>query len=299
MRKVWIGIMAIVIIALPLEVYSASKVFDYGFEDWTGDCATTANYPFYVCSSNDSAHLNGTEVIGSCNSNDASNWTPHSGSYFFYEQAYSGLSSDACLHAGDDPESVNTHNRIDIPDVTNEIFVHFYFRFAGQANTLADGYRMKFLDLETNGRYEGTKDMEVWSHFSSGGKMYFYDERNYDWGSGVSWPGSVNPLSDGEWHSYAIHANLQTGVLKVWMDTTDWQHPTVTRSGYSWYNAGDDTPATTFQYIYIHENYSSDNPTGSLQFGLDDIEIWDGIPSGGDPPPENPPGTPQGAHIEP
>jgi hypothetical protein len=136
--------------------YPSTQLWSYGFEDWTGDCSTTPGYPFYVCSQNDSDHLNGTEVITSCSSNDASNWQPNTGSYFFYEQAYSGLSSDACLAVGDNPASINTHNRISLGDFsatsTDEVFVRFYFRFAGEADSLANGYKMKFLDIETNGR---------------------------------------------------------------------------------------------------------------------------------------------------
>ena len=253
------------------SAYGAQRVYSYGFEDWTGECKTTPGYPFYMCTG-ETGHSNGTEVIGSCGS-----WTPHTGSYFFFEQAYAGLSSDPCLAPGDNPETVNTHNRINIPDVTDEIFVHFYFRFNDYASSMAGGRRMKFLDLETNGLYPG--DMEVWSHFSSGGSMNFIDERTLNWGSGVSWPGGVNPLRDnGKWHSYAIWAKLSTGQLKVWMDTTDWDNPTIERSGYNWYNPRDRTPATKFTYIYIHENYSADTPTQSLKFALDSIEIWDGIP---------------------
>jgi hypothetical protein len=268
----------VMLVLLPSICFGGTKIFSYGFEDWTGDCSTTPGYPFYLCS--DANHYEGTEVISSCNSNDADNWQPHGGSNFFYEQAYSGISSDDCLAVGDDPQTINTYNRIDLSSVAqvvqDEIFVHFYFRFEG-----ADGPtgNMKFLDLETNGIYNGSEDMEVWSHFyTSTAEMAFYDERETSWGSSVAWPGEVNPLTDGVWHSYAIWAKLSTGELKVWMDTTDWNSPTVSRSGYHWYNAGDDTPATQFEYLYIHENYSATSPSASLQFALDDIEVWDGIP---------------------
>lgn len=271
MKKI---LFTIIFLSFAFSAEAATMVAEYNFDNWAGTCESTVGYPFYVCGA-ETGHPNGTEVVTSCG-----DWLPQAGSHFFYEQGYAGLSSDPCLALGDDPETINTHNRIDIPDLENEIFIHFYFRFAGEANTLADHRSMKFVALETNGRYGSTDDMEIWSHFDDDGKMYFMDERTGDWRDVEYWPNGVNPLLDnGVWYSYAVYANLQEGVFKVWMDTTDWENPTIDRVGYTWYNLSDLVPATTFSHIYLHENYSAKSPVASLQFALDSLEIWDGIPN--------------------
>jgi hypothetical protein len=244
------------------HAFSATFI-DYGFEDWTGDADTTPNYPFTT--SFWSTHENGTHGTGTCGG-----VAPHTGSYYFHQQHWSGYSGDTCL-GGSTPDSVNPHTLIDFRPLNGGVglpvvFLHFYFQTNSGFGTLSGGHRNKWIELSGNNPIDG------WAHFSSDGGIHMIEESSLTWGTKIAWPGG-NPHGDGDWHSFAMYINISTGEQSVWLDTTDWQNPTATRN----YDFGS---TTRFNLMIMSENFSGDTPSYSTWVKYDDILVMDALPTG-------------------
>ena len=105
----------------------------------------------------------------------------------------------------------------------------------------------------------------------------------------VSWSRGVNLLTahnidlmDGAWHKIAVWLKLQDtagvgfGAVKIWVDDV------------MTHNYADLPLAATddaFEYSYFLNNFSAYYPTSHLAMALDDLEVWDGLPSDTTTPP--------------
>jgi len=142
-------------------VSAATKVLDYGFEDWTGDADTTPNYIFSSSTSTYwNSHLADSEVITSYTPNGYSQWTPYTGTYFLLRSDANGL--DPAVD-GITASSVNDHSNMgyegaygggysfDIDDIdTGEFFIRFWARIVG-FDTVPSGPGCKWIRLYTDG----------------------------------------------------------------------------------------------------------------------------------------------------
>ena len=205
MKRVILTTIILSIFFVAFDLFAAEKILDYGFEDWTGNADTTPGYIFGSSySSYYTTHKSATEVVSSCGS-----WTPHSGNYFFYRQHYSGF-SDPCLNGG--TGTINDHGNIGgsyayghnssfrCSQLGSEIFIKFWFILnAGYSDfgSVASKFVRIYTDAEA-----------VYAHLGGGGQIHLYNRYpSASWGPSISWPGG-SPIGDGQWHSFALYANL-------------------------------------------------------------------------------------------
>ena len=87
MKRFLISLVAIFTVSIASSLCAAEKKIDYGFEDWSGDIASTPGYIFVTSSEKYcDTHQDTSEVITSYNANEmGQTWTPHSGEYFFIQ----------------------------------------------------------------------------------------------------------------------------------------------------------------------------------------------------------------------
>lgn len=95
----------------------------------------------------------------------------------------------------------------------------------------------------------------------------------------------VNP-GDGAWHHYEYWMKFSTGQLKFWYDGK--LKVNEDDKSYCWSN----NPQMKFL------DYDSGSTDSQVQW-MDNIEVWDGMPSGGAPKPLNPPPPPPSANPTP
>lgn len=277
---------------------AATKIFEYGFEDWTGDADTTSAYPFGTNTSTYwTQHEQVTEVVESC-AVGGTTWTPHSGNNFFYTNAYDG-EIDSCLSA---EGHVGTYNQYGLGAMTYGANGNFnyqdYIHYETGARELYTKFEIKFDPnwknaswvngsgepaIATNAnlkifrtymRQDGTDGCILYLNKTT--FMSFACTGEVAWSRGVNLLGAHSiDLLDGEWHQIAVWHKLQDtvgsgyGSVKIWVDdilTQDYADLALTLE--------DDD----FEYSYFLNNFSAYYPTSHLSMALDDIEIWDGLP---------------------
>ena len=271
-----------------IHAIAGTKVIDYGFESCTGYVFTT-DYT--------SRHASGTEVVSSGDS-DCGSRNAHSGTKYFHRNFYTG-GTDACL--GTKPEHIYAHcnlgwngtfdnsfcpggskntGRLNALINSDVMFTRFWFRTTGNWPNTGMG-NMKFLRFYGNG---GTGDPAgCFVHIMSNGYTFMiYDYLHYDWNynnSGINW-------NDGNWHSICVkvellnHTNTDPNLeITVWWD--DWNMASAPAAseqvGYPKFGTG-------FDHIVFQSNWSATYPSSDMGIDLDDIELWDGMPTGPNPP---------------
>jgi len=221
------------------SVYAGTKIFEYGFEDWTGNAETTPNY----FSSNNSTtywldHETATEVVTSGNSN-CGNRNAYSGNFYFHQNFYEG-GSDPCL--GTTPRSINPHTNIGfngpIPEdpknnfeISNEwmsdtMTVRFYFRTTDDWPNAVTNY-MKFIRV-----YGGGNSSQI-LHLSDDGTTFDITDHPHPDNVNPGWADYHNiftaPINwnDHNWHSVTMVLKRLNDIntapnleIKVWWD--DW-----------------------------------------------------------------------------
>lgn len=274
---------------------AASKIIDYGFEDWTGDENTTPNYIYSSSASGYWAdHTVSNQVKNT--SSDCGNRTAHTGTYYIHRQFNTSL-TDSCL--GGVAQSINDHGNIGLGgtypsgsgDKTNlsaaitgnTLTFRVWFRVNGDWKTQSGMGLCKFFRLYGTGGATDTATSIV--HVSAGNNT---DTRFFIYDPGVE-PASVygtafysgSDLQDGNWHSLSVkvvrnYDDNRTGnvTTSVWFD--DWDMAgeadgtrTITCS----------TFGSAFHYINMTQNWSATYPSTLMGIDFDDIEVWDGIPN--------------------
>lgn len=292
-------ISSILVLFVVSNAMSATQMLSYGFEDWSGDATTTSGYIF---GSNASGywdqHVNVTHVVESCTVGGVS-WTPKTGSYFWYTNAYEG-ESDSCLnHAG----HVGTYAQFGMGPATYGNNPDFHY---GDTINYASGDRELYakFDVRIDPNYKtvswvyssGSACVQSAAHLklfrtytrtdgTDGGILYLsYDNKlGFCFTGEVSWSRNVDlvvdhdiDLIDGEWHTVEVYLKLQDtagegyGTVQTWVD------------GEQIHNSADlpmDATDNDFVYSYLMNNFSSCYPTGHMSMAVDNIEIWDGIPT--------------------
>ncbi|MBW2456380.1 MAG: hypothetical protein JRI68_17805 [Deltaproteobacteria bacterium] len=268
-------------------------LIDYGFEDWTGDAATTPGYIFSTAYEGywTDDHLASSEVVSSCGAHSA-----HSGTYFFHRSFYTGA-VDECLGeaAGSINARCNVGGNFDYPDGSgdgtdlgtdvhsNTIFVRFYLRMTGEWKLQPDMGFLKFLRLYGNGA--GGDPSSAFVHLECG------DHTNTHWrimdGTLDGWSNVWGPdftagadLQDGQWHSVCasfVRNNDTNGTGNV--TTTVWWD--------DWEMAGQPAGSRTvtvpdfgdgFSHIVVQSNWSATYPVSPMGIDIDDFQLWDGMP---------------------
>ena len=271
-------------------VEAETKVLDYGFEDWTGNADTTPNY-FSSTSYQEywTTHKTNTEVISSCNGN-----LPHGGNFYFHQNFYEGF--DPCL--GTTPTGINPHTNIGInlqypsdpknnlnlrTDIlTDTMTIRFYFRTTGNWPNSADlSPMMKFI------RVYGAGTTSAIIHISEDGTTFDIADHPAPDNPDPSWGDYHNiftaPINwnDGEWHSISaviellnpdnVYPNVR---YDVWWD--NWDMEGSADGSADVYHPGFDSD---FVHISLFVNWGARYPDNSMGLDMDDIEIWDGIPT--------------------
>jgi len=282
----------------------SGMIYCNDFEDWTGDADTTPTYPFGTnYPSYWTQHEAVTHIISSCDVGGVS-WTSSSGSYFQLHNAYDGA-VDPCLG---DTGHVGTYNQFGMGAVPygnntdfrimdfihygagdRELFVRFKIRMDplyksttywvnGTGSPVACIYpHLKLLRFYTGGGGDG---IVLYYNGCAANTFNIVFTGEVAWSRNTSAGGS--DLMDGNWHTISWWIRLQDtagsgyGSTKLWIDAADENADTPEGSYANLpFTATDDE----FTYGYFLNNFSADYPTGNLRFGLDDIELWDSMPS--------------------
>jgi hypothetical protein len=266
----------------------AGQLLNYGFEDWNGSIQNTPQYIFSnAYSEYADRHQNASEVVTSYNG-----WTPHSGNYMWLQNdgGYSLSPSVSGITSG----TVNAHNNIGYNGAyggsndlkisndiqTGEIFIRFWARNNGGFGTIDGGGRCKWIRIYTNGGTYDTVYMHLATSNGTNSTMYFYCGNEGSWlGGGVALPGAF----DGNWHKYAMYVNWNNGTIRGWYDVSNETSSNATKE----WVAGDGRigAGTRPDFFVIQGNFSAKSPTERTYHALDDVEVWDGMPSLSSPSP--------------
>ena len=300
MKKLLLILPILISFFLGPSSYGANKVLDYGFEDWGG---TIDNTPLYLFSCSDqvkSHHENATEVIQSYNANEmGQTWAPRSGSYFWIQNdsgsysldpSISGITSGTVnaynIIGRNYPEPAWGHNSFDLQAeiTTGEIFIRFWARHNKGWRTVGAGgggyckwIRLEAVDSNGNAVESDTVYMHLSTSSISPGMLFFLDTTDQWVGNSCACTNAY----DGNWHKYSFYVNYNTGVIYGWYDIAK---ETPSNACKSYHHGGRIGNAAGPDYFWIQGNFSAKQPVEETYHALDDIEIWDGLPIGPNPP---------------
>lgn len=272
--------------------FAATCHLNYGFEDWDTDIATTPNYIFTVsiaggggCNvSGYTEHEAMTEVVTSYDGASEANWTPHSGSYFFLRNDSQDYALDpacggvtmGCVqdngYVGAD-YAYGGANNLDIEnDISSgEIFISFWARRNKGFRTVTNYCKWVVVFTDDDPIYfhtlhkAGTTD-DAWMYF------YYRDEGYY-----LGDMEACANADDGNWHKWTYYVDFNNGKIYAWYDVTTETFGNCTKI----WDSGDGQIGSTTKAVSvkIQGNFSASDPSEITYHALDDIEIWDGMPT--------------------
>jgi len=274
----------------------SGMVLCYGFEDWTGDMYTTPGYPITSgYSEYMEIHDECTEVISSYDANEMDQtWTPHSGEYYLLLNRHDAVPLNPSV-PGITSGSVNSRsnlayggefgglNKINIESAitTGELFIRFWARFNrghygifvnrdGDSSNPYPG--MKFIRVHTD---DNEPSSNIFMSINTDGvspKIYIAQTS-----SGGSHGSIIVPNAyDGNWHKFSMYIDFNNGIVKQWYDVGE---ETLDNAIQTWDNDGPIGDATHVTYVSLKGNFAAKYPVNEIYSGLDDIEVWDRIPS--------------------
>lgn len=129
--------------------------------------------------------------------------------------------------------------------------------------------------------WEGSKAYAMFNTTSTWLSSLYYSAKDNNGNyieSGTEPYVGVNP-NDGQWHKWAQYVNFSTGEVALWVDE---DNPTLANAVF--YRNYDDSVwqgANMYRFAFTLGVYT-DNPWDYKE--LDDLEIWDDIPTGEEPP---------------
>jgi hypothetical protein len=200
---------------------------------------------------------------------------PHSGSYSLRGNACGGCIDPITGKAGNNRTNLNFGNggsnpalgtSFDLDSLHNdELYFDFWMKYDSNFDT-ADGYSSNKIWWM---QFEG--DTNTYYVQFRGTSLSFYDETGYQRESyrAIS-PNAV----DGQWHRFRVYMRYNTsgsdnGILRVWFDSSELVN--ISNCKYLTTSSG---KMSRVAFGYFHNNASS-----SSGWQIDDIEIWDGLPS--------------------
>ncbi|MFH1528570.1 MAG: hypothetical protein ABIG69_18340, partial [Bacteroidota bacterium] len=290
MKKLIIFVLVFVlVISCGESVFGATKVFDYGFEDWTGDADTTPGYPITSAYQEYwDIHKVCTEAVVSYDADDMSqNWTAHSGTNFLLYDRSDTVELNP-LVPGISCTSVNSYsnlgggfdyggqNKINLANAitTGELFIRFWARFN-------KGHYGNF----TGSPYPGMKTIRVHNDDPDSGADIFMSLSidnppwMYIWQTSSGGDHGriyINDAYDGNWHKFSMYVDFNNGIVRQWYDV---DNEIVGNATQTWDNGGPIGSATHVTYLSLKGNFAAKYPLDEIYSGLDDIEIWDGMPT--------------------
>lgn len=286
------------ILYLCSNISAAEKVYEYGFEDWTGDADTT---PGYFSSTSYTEHWEthelSTQVVAS-EDPDCNSAVAYEGNYYFHQNFFEG-SVDPCL--GTQPNSVNPHTNIganlSIPsdpksnfDIASAISsdtmtIRFYFRTTGDwPNAVTNA--MKFIRV-----YGADSVSSSMILISDDGTSFDITDHPHPDNPAPGWSDYHNifaaPINwnDGQWHSVVMVVERLNDMntapnlrVSAWWDDWDMQDPAdgsaeVYVDGFGSHSS----------HIALFVNWGATFPSSDMGIDMDKLEIWDGIAEAQEP----------------
>jgi len=288
MKKLIIFVLVFVlVISCGESVFGANKIIDYGFEDWGGNIESTPGYIYtstydLYCE----IHENSSEVITSYDANEmGQTWLPHSGTYFFLESASDTYALDPPV-PGITIGNVYGYNNVGLPNgncgntsynflndiTTGEMFIRLWARH-NKGNSEINR-RNKWMRICAN--TQATED-QVFMHLEAdyNPHLLFYSSSEGGWIGSPYY--EVTNAYDGNWHKYSMYVNWNTGLIFGWYDVDVETFENAVKS----YQAVDGKLGNGAGpwYIVLKSNYEAQYPTEETYYAMDDIEIWDGMPT--------------------
>lgn len=281
------------ILLFPGLGFSASLIVSYDFEDCSSDYPITSTYEGYM-----DIHKSVSECITTYNANEMSQtWTAYGGSYYFLQNSSATYPLDPSVSGITAGTVLGRNNywlnetycgstacsdlKIEDEITTGEVFVRFWARFNKGFTTIQDHGRLKFIRF-----YADTHAVldTVYMHLRTDNispTMYFYCSGEGGWIPSESGPSLTNAY-DGNWHKFSMYVNWNTGVILGWYDEDN----ETTGNAIKSYTAGDSSlgSGSEAEYVIIKSNFSNKSPTEETYFAIDDVEVWDGMPTVGDTP---------------
>ena len=268
MKKIILACLAVMFLCT-YSAQAAQLVF-YGFEDWDGNMYTTPTYlPGSSTTAGCTAQSDLTEVVASWNGN-----TPYTGNYFMMANI-SGHVTDPVipntnigainprLQIGVGSGGVCGNNSYQTPNPIAQLFIRCRIKANGISNITSSTSRLKLIAFySTSSGYPIT-------YVDGSSSPIFELQTNLAHAYGPS----ATTLYNGQWHWIAMMYDHTNSYSYFWYDV---EHPSLTNYTIRLsqrYNS-------TIVCNNLIENWSSFNPTGPVWFALDDIEVWDGLPSG-------------------
>ena len=256
--------------------FAADLIYSSGFE-------IADTYPFAQAAQvSCDAHEAATEVVTSYDAATEANWTPRTGDYMFLQND-SRFIMDPTVPGitGTTDQNVNASNDIgrnggfcdtsgpfdigvSIPG--DEIYISFYARLSGGwDDDIVNGGRCKWVKFETN---DSSHDIfwHLWT--DNEGSELHYDNVTRD-------TATLTDRTDGNWHKYSFYANLDTGRFTAWYDVETETFDNATMDA----TLGAFGSSNTFDHANIQANFSAQFPSAIMFHAIDDIEVWDGLPT--------------------
>jgi hypothetical protein len=165
--------------------------------------------------------------------------------------------------------------------ITDELYISFWFYY--HPNWQFD-YNHKMMRLTNSYSYFNTNHefLSTDTFFTNGDTLItpstdcgYSDNAWYNLPSGT--------YTKGQWHHWEFYGKLNTnnqrnGIFRLWIDGQQMANNT----SFSWVDSGCDPQSTTYKWntVFFPSNYADSPPAGSIPiYYVDDIEIWDGMPS--------------------
>lgn len=276
----------ILFILIPFCVFG--QLIDYGFEDYTGDVETSPDYIFTATASTYwSNHVNSTQVVSNCDAK-----TAYAGTYFLHRQFNTAI-EDTCLGAVS--ESINDHGNVGLngsypttaygdntqfrTEVTSDtMVVRYYVRSTGNWGAQGGLGYCKFFRLYGNGG--SADDASIITHLTiyAGGRVAIYDPSLVSYGTWVTLPVSIY---DGNWHAYAIRMIINNKTNSTGNITTAIWYDDYYLTGSPLLTRTITCPdfGTNFSYFAFAQNWSATYPTALMGMDIDNVQVWDGMPT--------------------
>lgn len=280
----------IVFMLLTISTTNAAQFLNYGFENWGGTIETSPGYIYTTTAqSYYDDHRATSTVTTTYTDSTGRTVNPHSGSYFFLLNAgpnmdplptgITGWATESRTNIGIEGP-FGGDSTFNVQDITSgEYFLRFYFVMSDWDAVITNhDAKLKFIRFQ---QQEETD--QIWYMYQN-----VADNRRpqigYDGeGAPVYYSPTIEDFDDGNWHRVSMYVNYTTGVIAIWYDI---ENETLQNATFT-YDYGPGGVDGTYPYpIVTINNWSGNNPTENVWFGIDDVEVWDEIPPAG---PSTPP----------
>ncbi|MFH1509494.1 MAG: hypothetical protein ABIE68_04985 [bacterium] len=279
----------------------ANLLYSYGFENFSGEVDSrpegfplSSGEPEY-CSMQDHA----TEIV-----ENYSNWAPHSGNYFLLQNDSRGSDSSTTCDQGNyiplNPEvdgidcglvnvrgnigyngSACSTNGLDIDEDINteKLFVRFWSRNSGFVWPNPPYYPKNKWIRVYGYPYESELDSHI-IFLTTVNDIFDGDDTDvrlqYGTNTGLdTFP--VEDVNDGNWHKWSFFFDFDAAIARIWVDE---DNETADNATGEWIDdSGQFGNIEKAGHFIIQANFSNGTPPAGIYHGIDDLEVWDDMPS--------------------